>query len=94
MTPTQIRDADVSGPMPRNTDGLSSANSIAKRPEPYPALRRGFPEIPDDSQEDSPSHGDPTVRYSGEEPQRLPLDQQSITIGSDPKSDLFLELGL
>ena len=76
--------------MPRGTDGLS----VPAVSPSDPNLTRPYAEASQKIPDDSPFHGDPAVRYSGEEPQRLPLDQQSITIGSDPKSDLFLELGL
>ena len=80
--------------MLRGTDNLLVPAVLPSDPNLTQPYAKNFPEIPDDSQEDSPSHGDPAVRYSGEEPQHLPLDQQSITIRSDPKSNLFLELGL
>ena len=83
-----------SGPMPRDTDGLSVPAVSPSDPNLTQPYAKASQMIPDDSQEDSPSHGDPAVRYSGEEPQHLLLDQQNITIRSDPKSDLFLELGL
>ena len=80
--------------MPRSTDGLSVPAVPPSNPNltrPYAEASQRFQTIPKRI-----PHPMEILQYDtvGENPSILLLDQQSTTIGSDPKSDLFLELGL